>query len=185
MESKEIYAKLDSDVKKDINFLEGELNNVRAGKASTGMLNGITVESYGTQMPIDQVASVNVPDAKTLLIQPWDKSVLASIEKAIINANIGVTPSNNGETIRLNLPPLTEERRRDLAKQVKVLGENSKVTIRNHRRDAIEMFKKAKKDGMSEDLAKDGEIEVQKIIDKTIKTIEDMIVAKEKEVMTV
>lgn len=185
MESKEIYTKLEESIKKDINFLDSELQNVRAGKANAGILNGITVECYGAQTPIDQVASVNVPDAKTILIQPWDKTLMASIERAIINANIGITPSNNGEAIRLNIPPVTEERRRELSKQVKVLGENSKVTIRNHRRDAIEMFKKAKKDGMSEDLAKDGEAEVQKIIDRVVKTIDDMVAAKEKEIMTV
>ena len=168
-----------------MNYLESEFINVRAGKASAGMLSGITVESYGAQMPIDQVASINVPDAKTILIQPWDKSVLAKIEKEIINANIGVTTSNNGDTIRLTLPPVTEERRKELSKQVKALGENSKVTIRNHRRDAIESFKKAKKDGMSEDMVKDGENEVQKIIDKSVKKIDEMVVLKEKEIMTV
>lgn len=185
MESQEIYSKLDTAILKDLNYLDSELFNVRAGKASTGMLNGIMVESYGSQMPIDQVASVNVPDAKTILIQPWDKTALPAIEKAIINANIGITPSNNGETIRLTVPPVTEERRRDLSKQIKVLGENSKVNIRNSRRDAIELFKKAKKDGMSEDMVKDGEIEVQKRIDASIKKIDEMVVIKEKEIMTV
>ncbi len=185
MEAKEIYEKLDSAVKKDMAYLDSELANVRAGKASTGMLNGITVESYGAQMPIDQVSSVNVPDAKTVLIQPWDKSLIAVIEKAIINANIGVTPSNNGETIRLTLPPVTEERRKELCKQVKALGENSKVSLRNSRRDAIEAFKKAKKDGMSEDMVKDGEAEVQKVIDKYVKLIDEAVVVKEKEIMTV
>ncbi len=186
MEAKEIYIKLDNALTKDRKYLEGEFSNIRAGKASVGILNGITVESYGSQMPIDQVASVTVPDAKTVLIQAWDKSVISSIEKAIMNANIGVTPSNNGDTIRLSLPPLTEERRRDLSKQVKALGENGKVNVRNIRRDHIEMFKKAKKDGdMNEDMVKDGEAEIQKMIDKSIKHIDDMVVVKEKEVMTV
>ena len=185
MEAKEIYEKLDASIAKDLNYLDSELGNVRAGKASTGMLNGITVESYGAQAPIDQVASVNVPDAKTILIQPWDKSVMNAIEKAIMDANIGLTPSNNGDTIRLTLPPVTEERRRDLSKQVKAIGENSKVVVRNSRRDAIELFKKAKKDGMSEDIVKDGEIEVQKRIDTAIKKIDEKVVVKEKEIMTV
>ena len=119
MEAKEIYQKLENAIKKDLNYLESEFINVRAGKASAGMLSGITVESYGTQMPIDQVASINVPDAKPIMIQPWDKSVLAKIEKEIMNANIGVTPSNNGDTIRLSLPPVTDEIRKELSKSVK------------------------------------------------------------------
>ncbi len=186
MEAKEIYEKLDNAISKDRSYLESEFSNIRAGKASVGILNGITVESYGAQMPIDQVSSVTVPDAKTVLIQPWDKSVISAIEKAIMNANIGITPSNNGDSIRLNLPPLTEERRRDLSKQVKALGESGKVNVRNIRRDAIEMFKKAKKDGeMNDDMVKDGEVEIQKVIDKTIKQIDEMVVIKEKEIMTV
>lgn len=185
IEAKDIYKKLEDSIKKDINFLDNEYLNIRAGKASINILHGITVESYGAMMPIDNLASVTVPDSKTVLIQPWDRSVIGAIEKAIVNSNIGVTPSNNGEQIRLNLPPLTEERRLSLVKQVKSLGENSKVNIRNHRRDAIEAFKKAKKDGMSEDAVKDGELEVQKIIDKAIKKIDELGVVKEKEIMTV
>lgn len=185
MEASEIYEKLDVSISKDLTHLSGEINNVRAGKASTGMLNGITVESYGAQSPIDQVASINVTDAKTILIQPWDKTVMGAIEKAIMDANIGVTPSNNGDTIRLTLPPVTEERRKDLSKQVKAIGENSKVVVRNSRRDALELFKKAKKDGMSEDIVMDGEIEVQKRIDAAVKKIDDMVAVKEKEIMTV
>lgn len=185
MEAKEIYQKLEDSLKKDIAYLEGEFVNIRAGKASVNILSGITVESYGAAMPIDQVSSVTVPDAKTVLIQPWDKTLIAAIEKAIINSNIGVTPSNNGEHIRLTMPPVTEERRKALVKQVRTLAENAKVTSRNARRDALELFKKAKKDGMSEDTVKDGEAEVQKILDKQTKKIDDLTAAKEKEIMTV
>lgn len=185
IEAKDIYKKLEESIKKDINFLDNEYLNIRAGKASINILQGITVESYGAMMPIDNIASVTVPDSKTVLIQPWDRGVIGAIEKAIVNSNIGVTPSNNGEQIRLNLPPLTEERRLALAKQVKTLGENSKVNIRNNRRDAIEAFKKAKKDGMSEDAIKDGEAEVQKIIDKAVKRVDELGAIKEKEIMTV
>ncbi len=186
MEAKQIYEKLEKAIAKDINYLEGEYSNLRAGKASAGILSGLTVESYGAQMPIDQVSSVTIPDAKTILIQPWDKGLLSAIEKTIINGNIGVTPSNNGEHIRLTMPPVTEERRRELVKQAKALSESSKVNIRNNRRDALEAFKKAKKDGeISEDMVKDGESEVQKIIDKNIKKVDEMLVVKEKEIMTV
>lgn len=185
VESKEIYSSLEDKLEKCIEHLEETLASIRAGKASVNMLHGVLVESYGTQMPIDQVASVTVPDSKTVLIQPWDKTVIKAIEKAIVDANLGVTPSNNGETIRLNLPPVTEERRKDLAKQTKAEGEAAKVTLRNGRRDAIEMFKKAKKDGMAEDMVADGEAGVQKIVDNYTKKVDAMIALKEKEIMTV
>lgn len=185
MESKEIISAYEAKMQKSISFLQEELLNIRAGKASVNILNGVTIESYGSEMPINQVASVTVPDAKTVLIQPWDKNIIAQLEKAIINANIGVTPSNNGEQIRLNIPPLTEERRKALVKQVKTEGEAAKVSIRNSRRDSIEAFKKAQKDGMAEDLAKDGEAEIQKITDKYNKLVDQELVNKEKEIMTV
>lgn len=185
MESKEIILAYEAKMQKSIAFLQEELLNIRAGKASVNILNGVTIESYGSEMPINQVASVTVPDAKTVLIQPWDKNIIAQLEKAIINANIGVTPSNNGEQIRLNIPPLTEERRKALVKQVKAEGESAKVSIRNSRRDSIEAFKKAQKDGMAEDLAKDGEAEIQKITDKYNKLVDQELVNKEKEIMTV
>ncbi len=185
IESKAIFTDTEEKMKKVIAHFDNELSNIRAGKASINMLNGITVESYGAMMPIDQVASVTVPDTKTLLIQPWDKTVMGAIEKAIMNANIGVTPSNNGETIRITLPPLTEERRKDLMKQVKNESETTKVSLRNIRRDAVEMFKKAKKEGMPEDMAKDGENEVQKLTDKYSKKIDDIVALKEKDIMTV
>ncbi len=185
IEPKEVYTQLEEKLEKSILHLEDVFSAIRAGKASTNMLHGVMVESYGTQMPIDQVSSVTVPDSKTVLIQPWDKTLIKAIEKAIIDANLGVTPSNSGETIRLNLPPVTEERRRDLVKQTKAEGENCKVTIRNIRRDSIEIFKKAKKDGMAEDMAADGEDNVQKIVDTYTKKVDAMIVAKEKDIMTV
>lgn len=172
-------------MQKSLSFLQESLLNIRAGKANVNMLNGITVESYGAEMPVNQVASVTVPDAKTVLIQPWDKNVIAAIEKAIINANLGVTPSNNGESIRLNIPPLTEERRKQLVKQVKTEGENAKVSIRTARRDAVEAFKKAQKEGMPEDMAKDGENEAQKLTDKYNKLIDAELDKKESEIMTV
>ncbi|MCC8061842.1 MAG: ribosome recycling factor [Rikenellaceae bacterium] len=165
---------------------EEEIAAVKAGKASPNVLNGIMVESYGSQMPVNQVASVTVPDAKTILIQPWDKTLLGAIEKAIINSNLGMAPSNNGETIRLNVPPLTEERRKDLMKQIKAEAEACRVSVRNVRREAIEAIKKAvKADGLPEDVAKDGEDEVQKIVDGYSKKIDEVLAAKEKEIMTV
>ncbi len=185
MESKEILTSLEGKMQKSLSFLQESLLNIRAGKANVNMLNGITVESYGAEMPVNQVASVTVPDAKTVLIQPWDKNVIAAIEKAIINANLGVTPSNNGESIRLNIPPLTEERRKQLVKQVKTEGENAKVSIRTARRDAVEAFKKAQKEGMPEDMAKDGENEAQKLTDKYNKLIDAELDKKESEIMTV
>lgn len=183
---REILDGLSPKMDKAIAHLEEALQAVKAGKASTGVLNGITVESYGAAMPIAQVASVTVPDAKTILVQPWDKNLLGAIEKAIINSNLGMTPSNNGETIRLNVPPLTEERRKALVKQIKSDGENAKIAVRGFRRDAIEAIKKAiKADGLPEDVAKDGEDEAQKITDKYNKKIEDLLLAKEKDIMTV
>ncbi|WP_294597679.1 ribosome recycling factor [uncultured Rikenella sp.] len=165
---------------------ESEIAAIKAGKASPNVLNGVMVESYGAQMPVNQVASVTVPDARTILIQPWDKNLLAPIEKAIINSNLGMTPSNNGETIRLNVPPLTEERRKELMKQIKAEAETCRVALRGVRRDAIEAIKKAvKADGLPEDVAKDGEDEVQKIVDGFSKRIDEVLTVKEKEIMTV
>ncbi len=171
---------------KALEHFESEMSNIRAGKASTSVMNSVMVESYGQMMPVSNVASVTVPDAKTILIQPWDKNVIGAIEKAIINSNLGMAPSNNGETIRLNVPPLTEERRRELVKQVKSLAEAARITLRGARRDAIDAIKKAiKADGLPEDVAKDGETEAQKMVDAISKKIDDMVAAKEKEIMTV
>ncbi|MBS1590888.1 MAG: ribosome recycling factor [Bacteroidetes bacterium] len=170
---------------KAIAHLESELVKIRAGKASPTMLDGIMVEYYGTPTPINQVANVNVLDAKTISIQPWEKPMLAAIERAIMQANIGVTPQNDGVQIRLYLPPLTEERRKELYKKASAEGENSKVAIRNIRRDNIEQIKKLQKDGLSEDATKDGEKSIQELTDKHISLVDKHLAAKEKEMMTV
>jgi ribosome recycling factor len=172
-------------MQKTIDFLNESLLSIRAGKASVNILNGITVDYYGSQMGVDKVASVTVPDARTVLIQPWEKAMIRVIETAIINANIGLTPSNNGDAIRLNIPPLTEERRRALVKQVKDEAERARVGLRAARRDAVEAFKKAVKDGMPEDEGKDGEEQTQKLTDKFSKKIDELFADKEKEIMTV
>lgn len=172
-------------MEKALSFFQEELLAIRAGKASTNVLNGVMVDYYGSQVPVSQVASVTVPDAKTVLIQPWEKGMIPVIEKAILVSNIGLTPSNNGEHIRLSIPALTEERRMQLVKQVKMEAENARVSLRNARRDAVEAFKKAQKDGMPEDMAKDGEADAQKLIDRFIKRLDEMIAEKEAEIMTV
>ncbi len=180
-----ILGTAEDKMNKTLDFLNETLLSIRAGKASTNVLKGITVDYYGSQTPVDQVASVNIPDAKTILIQPWDRGMIGAIEKAIINANIGMTPSNNGEAIRLNVPVLTEERRKELVKQVRSEAENARVGLRNARRDAVDAFKKAQKNGMSEDEAKGGEEEAQKLIDKMGKKLDELVAKKEKEIMTV
>jgi ribosome recycling factor len=185
MESKQILDSASEKMQKAIEHLQEALLAIRAGKASQNLLNGIMVDYYGNPTPISQVASVNVPDARTVLIQPWEKGMIPAIEKAIINSNIGMTPSNNGEHIRLTVPPLTEERRKDLVKQIKSDAETARVGLRNVRRDAVEAFKKAQKDGMPEDMAKDGENDVQKLTDKFSKKVDEIIAEKEKEIMTV
>lgn len=180
-----IIADTEANMKKAITHLEAELVKIRAGKANPQMLDGIAVEYYGSQMPIGQVANVSVADARTITIQPWEKNMLQPIERAIINANIGVTPQNDGGLIRLFLPPLTEERRRELVKRCQGEGEQSKVAIRNIRRDAIENIKKLQKNGLSEDAAKDAEAEAQGITDRYIALVEKHLGAKEKEIMSV
>ena len=184
-EVKEILSSAESKMQKNAEHLQSELSNIRAGKASVNVLNGICIESYGSQMPINQVASVTVPDAKTVLIQPWDKTMIAPIEKAIIDSSIGLAPSNNGEQIRLNMPPVTEERRKLLVKQAKEEGEKSKVGLRNIRREGMDAIKKAQKDGLAEDMAKDTEASIQKLVDAFTKQIDADCVTKEKEIMTV
>ena len=172
-------------MKRTVGHLDEELLNIRAGKATTNVLNSVFVDYYGSQTPVSGVASVTVPDARTILIQPWDKNFIRLIEKAIIDSNIGLTPSNNGETIRLTIPPLTEDRRKELVKQVKGVGEHARISLRNARRDAVEAFKKAQKEGMPEDEAKDGETRAHKMLEKYSKQIDDLLAAKEKEIMTV
>ena len=185
MDTKTILADASARMQRSVDFLEETLLNIRAGKASTNVLNGVFVDYYGSQTPVSGVASVTVPDAKTILIQPWDKNMIRTIEKAIIDSNIGLTPSNNGETIRLSIPPLTEERRKELVKQSKGEVENARISIRNARRDAVEAFKKAVKEGMPEDESKDGESQVQKLLEKYSKMIDAAFEKKEKEIMTV
>ena len=172
-------------MKKAITHLEAELVKIRAGKANPQMIDGITVDYYGSPMPINQVANISVMDARTLSIQPWEKNMLQPIERAIIAANIGINPQNDGNLIRLFLPPLTEERRKELAKKCHSEAEHSRVAIRNIRREAIEGIKKLQKNGLSEDAAKDAEGDVQSITDKYISAIEKHLAAKEKEIMSV
>jgi ribosome recycling factor len=180
-----IISDADSHMKKAISHLEAELVKIRAGKANPQMLEGLVVDYYGSPMPVSQVANVSVMDARTLTIQPWEKNMLQPIEKAIMAANMGITPQNDGAIIRLFLPPLTEERRKELVKRCQGEGEHSKIAIRNIRRDAIEHIKKLQKNGLSEDAAKDAEADVQQITDKFTATVEKHLDAKEKEVMSV
>lgn len=184
--AKEILAAASSKMQSAVKFLEEDLKTYRVGKANPAIFNGVSVNYYGTPTPLAQVSSVTAPDAKTLAIQPWEKSLIPLIEKAILDANVGLTPQNNGEVIRCTVPALTEERRRELIKKAKVAGENAKVVVRNSRRDAIEELKKAQKnEGLSEDTEKEAEEEVQKLTDKNVKLVDDTVAAKEKEIMTV
>jgi ribosome recycling factor len=172
-------------MKKAIVHLEGELAKIRAGKANPQMLDGIMVDYYGSPTPINQVGNISVLDARTLTIQPWEKNMLQPIERAIIASNIGINPQNDGVIIRLFLPPLTEERRRELVKRCQGEGEHSKVAIRNIRRDAIESIKKMQKNGLSEDVAKDAEADVQEMTNKYITLVDKHLATKEKEIMSV
>lgn len=172
-------------MKKAIGHLETELVKIRAGKANPQMLDGIMVDYYGSPMPIQQVSNVSVMDARTLSIQPWEKNMLQPIEKAIIAANIGINPQNDGNLIRLFLPPLTEERRKELVKKCHGEGEHAKVAIRNIRRDAIEHIKRLQKNGLSEDVAKDAETNMQQVTDRYISAVEKHLASKEKEIMAV
>ena len=166
-------------------FLEDELNRIRAGRANVAILDGVRVDSYGSKVPLNQVANVSVPDPRTIAIKPWDRKEIRAIEKAIMDSDVGITPENNGEVIRLNIPIPTEERRRDLTKQCAKIAEKAKVEVRNVRGDIKDKLKKAVKDGLSEDNEKDAELELQKIHDKYIKKIDDLLAAKNKEIMTV
>ncbi len=172
-------------MQKAINHLESELVKIRAGKASPNILDGITADYYGSPTAINQVANVTALDARTISVQPWEKNMLAVIERAIIAANIGINPQNDGVSIRLFMPPLTEERRKELVKRCNGEGEQAKVSVRNIRREAIEEIKKLQKDGLSEDAGKDAEAEVQVLTDKHIALVEKHLAAKEKEIMIV
>lgn len=172
-------------MEKAIDHLETELVKVRAGKATPGIVDGINVDYYGNPTPISQVGNISVADARTLTIQPWEKNMLQLIERAIINANIGLTPQNDGNIIRLFMPPLTEDRRKEMVKKAHGEGEHSKIAVRNIRRDAMENVKKLQKNGLSEDLCKDAEKNIQETTDRFIALIDKHLAAKEKEVMTV
>lgn len=182
---KEVLEAAKEKMHKAIHHLEEELITYRVGKANTSVFNNVMVDYYGNPTPVPQVASITTPDAKTMLIQPWEKSMIAPIERAIMAANLGFTPQNNGEHIRINVPPLTEERRRDLVKKVKAAGENAKISVRNARRDAVELLKKYQKDGLPEDIVKDGEVLAQKDTDHYNKRVDEILAVKEKEIMTV
>ena len=166
-------------------FLEEQLNRIRAGRANVAILDGVMVSSYGSMVPLNQVANVSVPDARTIAIKPWDRKAIRDIEKAIMDSDVGITPENNGEIIRLGIPQPTEERRRDLVKQCNKIGEKSKIEVRNVRSEIKDKLKKAIKDGLSEDVEKDAENELQKIHDKFIKQVDSLLEDKTKEIMTV
>ncbi len=168
-----------------LTHLQDELKTYRAGKANPEVFASVIVNYYGAATPLPQMSNITSPDAKTMLIQPWDKSMIHAIEKAIMDANLGFTPQNNGEVIRINVPALTEERRRELVKKAKGEGETAKVAIRNARREAMDSLKKLQKDGLPEDVEKDNEDKVQKFTDKFVKKVDEVLDAKEKEIMTV
>ena len=175
----------EENMQKAIDHLDRELGKVRAGKANPKMLDGIMVDYYGSMTPLQQVASVNTPDPRTIAVQPWERGMIGPIEKAIMNANLGLNPDNNGELVRINIPPLTEERRQGLVKQVKKEGEEARVSIRNARRDVMNELKKLKKDGLPEDMEKDAEDQVQKLTDNFTKKVDEFLEKKEKDIMTV
>ena len=178
-------AEAEEKMEEAVMYLDEALAHIRAGKANVKILDGIRVDSYGSLVPLNNVASVNTPDARTIAIKPWDKSMFRAIEKAIMDSDVGITPDNNGEIIRLTIPPLTEERRKQLVKQCGKESEQAKVSIRNARRDTNDKLKKAVKDGLSEDLEKDAEGDLQKMHDKYIKKVEELLANKEKEIRTV
>ncbi len=182
---KQCLAECEEKMEMSVMHLEESLSHIRAGKANVHILDDIRVDSYGSMVPLSGVASLSTPDARTIAIKPWDKSMFRVIEKAIIDSPVGIMPENNGEIIRLGIPPLTEERRRDLTKQCNREAEEAKVAIRNIRRDGIDKLKKGIKDGLSEDVEKDAEGDLQKIHDKKVKAVEELLAAKNKEIMTV
>ena len=182
---KEILKKSEERMEMAAMYLEDELNRIRAGRANVAILDGVRVEVYGSKVPLNQVANVSVPDPRTIAIKPWDRKEIRNIEKAIMDSDVGITPENNGEIIRLNIPVPTEERRRDLTKQCNKIAEKAKVEVRNVRGDVKDKLKKAIKDGLSEDNEKDAELELQKLHDKYIKKLDALIEAKNKEIMTI
>mgnify|MGYP000107573013 CR=1 FL=1 len=180
-----IYDEFRSANKKAIEHYEVQLSKIRAGKASPAMLQSVMVDYYGSPTPLQQVANVNTMDARTITVQPWEKAMLDEIMKGIINANLGFAPQSNGESLLISVPPLTEERRRDLVKRAKSESEHAKVGIRNHRKDALDMVKDLKNDGLSEDMQKDAEGEIQNITNSFSTKIDELLVVKEKDIMTI
>ncbi len=180
-----VYDMAKEHMEKAIEHLDNELMRIRAGKANVHILDGVMVDYYGTPTPLNQVSNISTPDAKTIMIQPWEKSMIDPLEKALMKSNVGITPSNNGEVIRLVVPQLTEERRRDLVKQVKTEGENARVSVRNARREANDEYKNMQKDGLSEDAVKIAEENIQKLTDAFNENIEKIVEAKDKDIMTI
>jgi ribosome recycling factor len=180
-----VYEMTKERMEKAIEHLDNELIRIRAGKANIHILDGILVDYYGSPTPLNQVSNISTPDAKTIMIQPWEKTMIDPIEKALMNSNVGITPANNGEVIRLVVPQLTEERRRELVKHVKTEGENARVSIRNARREANDEYKSMQKDGLSEDEAKSAEDNVQKLTDEFTEKVENIVDAKDKDIMTI
>ncbi|MDD2513680.1 MAG: ribosome recycling factor [Proteiniphilum sp.] len=185
MEPTTIRKEAEEKMQMTLEFLDETFSRIRAGRANAHILDGIRVEYYGSQVPLSNVATVTTPDAKTIMVQPWEKQMLKVVEKAILDSDVGITPENNGEVIRLGIPPLTEERRRQLVKQTKQEAEEAKISVRNARREGIDEVKKAVKEGLPEDTGKDGENELQKLHDKYIRKVDEMFAEKEKEILTV
>ncbi|MBU0487934.1 MAG: ribosome recycling factor [Bacteroidetes bacterium] len=184
-EAKKCVEQTKEQMKAAVAHLEKDFTKIRAGKASPQMVDGLLIDYYGNKMPLSQIANINTPDPKTLMIQPWEKNLLSTIEKAIHAANLGFTPQNDGNIIRINVPPLTEERRKDLVKRAKVDAENAKVVVRGIRRDSNEKARKLGKDGLSEDLVKGLESDIQKITDEYSASVDKLLTTKEKEIMTI
>ena len=185
MDTSSIKKDAEEKMQMTLEFLEETFARIRAGRANVRILDGVRVEYYGSNVPLSNVSSISTPDAKTILVQPWEKNMLKVVEKAIMDSDVGITPENNGEVIRLGIPPLTEERRKQLVKQTKQESEDAKISIRNSRREGIDEVKKAVKEGLPEDVGKDVENELQKLHDKYIKKIDDKFAEKEKEILTV
>lgn len=180
-----IYDEFKSSNNRSISHLDAELTKIRAGKATPSMLSSVMVDYYGSPTPIQQVANITTMDARTITVQAWEKTMLNEIAKGIINSNLGFAPQNNGEILIISVPPLTEERRRDLVKRAKTEAENAKVAIRNNRKDALDMVKDLKTEGLSEDMTKDAETEIQNITNGFVKKVDDLFDLKEKDIMTI
>ena len=180
-----VYEMAKENMEKSVEHLDNELIRIRAGKANVHILDGVMVDYYGTPTPLNQVSNISTPDAKTIMIQPWEKSMIDPLEKALMQSNVGITPSNNGEVIRLIIPQLTEERRRELVKKVKTEGENARVSLRNSRREANDEYKQMQKDGLSEDETKTAEDLIQKLTDEFSEKVEKIVESKEEDIMTI